>query len=103
MVNRSDGKSSSHGCHQFLKKSTNDKLLDVCCARSGAWWLSGKMPDLQSRESRFQSPFATVSKSGNFRSLSCKNEYMAIGNGGNMSDSFCVARMLPREVKLVPE
>ena len=41
-------------------------------------------------------------------SLSCLNEYLAIDSGGNVSDfivahSCCMARMLPREVKLVSE
>ena len=41
-------------------------------------------------------------------SLSCINEYLAIGSGGNVSDlsssnNCCGARMLPREAKLVPE
>ena len=34
--------------------------------RSGAQKLSGRMPDSQSRESGFESPFATVSKIGHF-------------------------------------
>ena len=75
------------------------------------------MPDSQSREPGFESPFATVSKLGLFRSLQdapvhsavkCLNEYLAIDGGGNMSDlvfagNCNVARMLPREAKLVPE
>ena len=41
-------------------------------------------------------------------SIKCINEYLAIDDGGNVSDlvfarNCCVARMLPREVKLVSE
>ena len=73
------------------------------------------MPDSQSSEPGFESPFATVSKIGYFRSLnwrpswlSCINEYLAIDSGGNVSDlalarNFCVARMLPGEAELVSE
>ena len=65
------------------------------------------MPDSQSSEPGFESPFATVSKIGHFRSLhwrpcslSCINEYLAIDSGGTVSDlvlahNFCLARMLP--------
>ena len=65
------------------------------------------MPDSQSREPGFESLFATVSKIGHFRSLhggpsslSCINEYLSIGSGGNVSDlvlasNCCLARMLP--------
>ena len=40
--------------------------------------------------------------------LSCINEYLAIDGGGNVIEWYsryncCVARMLPREVELVPE
>ena len=54
-------------------------------------------------------PFATVSNIGYFRSLhlrpcslSCINEYLAIDSGANVSDlvfacNCCVARMLPGE------
>ena len=35
----------------------------------GARWLSGRMPDSQSSEPGFESPFATVSKIGHFRSF----------------------------------
>ena len=50
--------------------------------------LSGRMPDSQSSEPGFESPFATVSKIGHFRSLhrhSCINEYLAVDSGGNVS------------------
>ena len=69
------------------------------------------MPDSQSSEPGFESPFATISKIGHFRSLhwcpswlSCINEYMAIESGGNVSDlvlarNCCLARMLPGEAK----
>ena len=65
------------------------------------------MPDSQSSEPGFESLFVTVSKIGHFRSLhwrpcslSCKNEYLAIDSGGNVSDlalarNCCLARMLP--------
>ena len=73
----------------------------------GARWLSGRMPDSQSSEPGFESPFGTVSKIGHFRSLhwwpswlSCLNEYLAIDSGGNVNDLFfagncSIARMLP--------
>ena len=72
------------------------------------------MPDWQSSEPGFKSPFATVSKIGHFRSLqwrpcwlSCINEYLAIDSGGNVSDLVvarnCLARMLPGEAELVSE
>ena len=66
------------------------------------------MPDSQSSESGFESPFATVSKIGHFRSLSCINESLAIDSGGNVSDlalarNCCLARMLPGEAELVSE
>ena len=73
------------------------------------------MPDSQSSEPGFESPFATVSKIGHFRSLhwrpcslSCINEYLAIDSGGNVSDLAlaricCLARMLPGEAELVSE
>ena len=82
---------------------------------SGARWLSGRMPDSQSREPGFESHFATVSKFGHFRSLhdgsvdsSCINEYLAIDSGGNVSDlvlahNCCLASMLPGEAELVSE
>ena len=69
------------------------------------------MPDSQSREPGFESPFATVSKIGHFRSLhrrpcslSYINEYLAIDSGGNVSDlvlarNCCLARMLPGEAE----
>ena len=49
------------------------------------------MPDSQSSEPGFESPFATVSKFGHFRFLHdasvhselCINEYLAIDSGGN--------------------
>ena len=50
----------------------------------GARQLSGGMPDSQSSEPGFESPFATVSKIAN--SLSCINEYLAIDSGGNVSE-----------------
>ena len=73
------------------------------------------MPDSQSSEPGFESPFATVSKIGHFRSLhcgpswlSCINEYLAIDSGGHVSDlvlarNCCLTRMLPREAELVSE
>ena len=73
------------------------------------------MPDSQSREPRFESLFATVSKIGHFRSLhwrpcwfSCINEYLAIDSGGHVSDvvvarNCCMARMLPGDVELVSQ
>ena len=69
------------------------------------------MPDSQSREPGFESPFATVSKIVRFRSLhrrpcslSCINGYLAIDSGGNVSDlvlarNCCLARMLPGEAE----
>ena len=51
------------------------------------------MPDSQSSEPGFESPFAAVSKIGHFRSLSwrpswlsCINEYLATDSAGNVSD-----------------
>ena len=73
------------------------------------------MPDSQSSEPGFESRFVTVSKIGHFLSLhwrpcslSCINEYLAIDNGGNVSDlalvrNCCLARMLPGEAELVSE
>ncbi len=73
------------------------------------------MPDSQSSEPGFESPFATVSKIGHVRSLhwrpswlSCINEYLAIDSGENVSDlvvarNCCIARMLPGKAELVPE
>ena len=73
------------------------------------------MPDSQSSEPRFESPIATVSKIGHFRSLhwcpcwlSCINEYLAIDSGGHVSDlviacNCCLTRILPREAELVVE
>ena len=69
------------------------------------------MPDSQSSEPGFESPFATVWKIGHFPSrhwrpcrLSCINEYLAIDSGGNVSDlvvvrNCCMARMLPGEAE----
>ena len=69
------------------------------------------MPDSQSREPGFESPFATVSKIGHFSftsqspcRLSCINEYLAIDSGGNVSDlvlarNCFLARMLPGEAE----
>ena len=73
------------------------------------------MPDSQSSEPGFESPFATFSKIGHFRSLhwhpswlSCINEYLAIDSGGHVNDlvfaPHCsIARMLPGEAELVSE
>ena len=73
------------------------------------------MPHSQSSEPGFESPFATVSKVGHFRSLhwrsssfSCINEYLAIDSGWNVSDlvvarNCCIARMLPGEAELVSD
>ena len=70
------------------------------------------MPDSQSSEPGFESPFATVSKIGHFRSLhyglSCINEYLAIDSGGHVRDlvlarNCCLTRMLPGEAELVSE
>ena len=73
------------------------------------------MLDSQSSESWFESPFATASKIGHFRSLhwhpsllTCMNEYLAIDSGGNVSDivvarNCCMARMFPGEAELVSE
>ena len=73
------------------------------------------MPDSQSSEPGFESPFATVSKIGHFRSLhcgpswlSCINEYLAIDSGGHVGDlvlarNCCLTRMLPGEAELVSE
>ena len=73
------------------------------------------MPDSQSSEPGFESPFDTVSKIGHFRSLhwrpcslSCINEYLAVDSGGNVSDlslarNSCLARMLPGEAELLSE
>ena len=70
------------------------------------------MPDWQTSEPGFESPFATVSKIGHFRPLhwhpSCINEYLAIYSGGNVSDlvlarNCCLARMLREEAELVSE
>ena len=75
----------------------------------------GSSADSQSSEPGFESPFATVSNIGHFRSLhwrpcrlSCINEYLAIDSGGNVSDlvfarNCCMVRTLPGEAKLVPE
>ena len=73
------------------------------------------MPDSQSSEHRFDSPFATISKIGHFCSLhwrlswlSCLNEYHAIDGGGKVGDlvfarNYCIAGMLPGEAELVSE
>ena len=73
------------------------------------------MPDSQSSEPGFESPFATVSKIWHFRSprwrpswISCINEYLAIDSGGNVSDlvvarNCCMVRMLLGEAELVSE
>ena len=73
------------------------------------------MPDSQSSEPGFESPFATVSKIGHFRSLhcdpswlSCINEYLARDSGGHVSDlvlarNCCLTRMFPGEAELVSE
>ena len=67
------------------------------------------MPDSQSSEPGFESPFPTVSNIGHFRSLhwhpswlKCINEYVVIDSVGNVSDlvfarNCCIARMLPGE------
>ena len=70
------------------------------------------MPDSQSREPGFESPFATVSKIGHFSFTSQTslftqlylNEYLAIDSGGHVSDlvlarNCCLARMLPGEAE----
>ena len=68
-----------------MQELTNDNYSDVklhsifhieyeniaLIAKRGARWLSGRMPDSQSSEPGFESPFATVSKIGHFRSLHC--------------------------------
>ena len=76
---------------------------------------SGVVCSSQSRDPGFESPFATVSNFGHFRSLhwcpsslSGIDEYLAIDSGGNVSDllvarNCCLARMLPREAELVSE
>ena len=76
------------------------------------------MPDSQSSEPGFESPFATVSKIGHFCSihcrpsrLSCLNEYLAIlaiDSGGNVNDLVFVCNcsvpgMLPGEAKLLSD
>ena len=80
------------------------------------------MPDSQSREPGFNSPLLPYQSLGIFvlsTSLlncingylaidNCINGYLAIDSGGNESDlviarNCCMARMLPREVELVPE
>ena len=51
------------------------------------------MPNSQSREPGFESPFATILK-----------WHLTIDSGGNVSAcNCCVARMLPREAELMPE
>ena len=72
------------------------------------------MPDSQSREPEFESPFATVSKIGHFSFTSqtplftqmykSLNQYLAIASHGNVSDlvmarNCCLARMLPGEAE----
>ena len=69
------------------------------------------MPDSQSREPGFESPFATVSKIGHFSFTSqtplftqLYKMYLAIDSGGNVSDlvlarNCCLARMLPGEAE----
>ena len=69
------------------------------------------MPDSQSSEPGFESPFATVCKIGHFPNSPLTplltqliNEYLAIDSGGNVSDlvlarNCCMARMLPREAE----
>ena len=64
------------------------------------------MPDSQSREPRFESPFATVSKIGHFSFTSQTPLFtqLAIESGGNVSDlvlarNCCLARMLPGEAE----
>ena len=59
----------------------------------------------------FESPVATISKCGHFRSLynARINEYLGIYSVGNVSDlvlarNYCsMARMLPGEAELVSE
>ena len=92
-----------------------ERGLSSCGARYSS--ISGRMLDSQSSESWFESPFATASKIGYFRSLhwhpsllTCTNdlEYLAIDSGGNVSDivvarNCCMARMFPGEAELVSE
>ena len=64
-------------------------ISDSLC---GARWLSGRMPDSQSREPGFESPLIPFRSLGIFfhfttlSRLSCKNEYLAIDSGGNVSE-----------------
>ena len=68
------------------------------------------MPDSQSSEPGFESPFATVlvlSIDAPVDSELCINEYLAI-DSGNVSDlvlarNCCLARMLPGEAEVVSE
>ena len=57
---------------------------------SGARWLSGTMPDSQSRAHMFESPLLPFRSLGIFvpcsGSLTCINEDLAIDSGGNVSE-----------------
>ena len=55
------GKTQETGNFVFLQLHTSSHFMNR--------WLSGRMADSQSREPRFESPFATVSKIAHFRSL----------------------------------
>ena len=58
-----------------LAKIENSKRVDLCVSQNltslfcGAILLSGRTPDSQSSEPRFEFPFATISKISHFRSL----------------------------------
>ena len=56
---------TNHHVHHETPKVQQDFLE----REDGAWYLSSRMPDSQSSEPGFESPFATVSKIGHFRSL----------------------------------
>ena len=62
------------------------------CLNCGARWLSGRMPDSQSREPGFESPLIPMRSLGIFfhfttpQSTQLLNEYLSIDSGGNVSE-----------------
>ena len=117
------GKTKSGKASKLLDRSRNLAFFEHACINNGviflrhafSAWSRGKEEGGATGCNTFESPFATVSKIGHFRSLhwrpgwlSCINEYLAIDSGGHVSDlalarNCCLTRMLPGEAELVSE
>ena len=61
------------------------------------------MPDSQSKDPGFETPFATVSKIGHFCSLHWCPSWLNCINVSDLARNCCLARMIPGEAELVSE